>query len=177
MHFIHWLHILTCRYLCLGWAESSTRRFWSCFFRVDLSPIMIRGVRIICRGAVNCKHPRLSFQNSWYWSKYSCVYSLRVTSGLYLGLPIPLAILTYCFYCGFSCFRAHIPRRITVWDYHLGIYYHNDIAERSILFRRKCIRLPIESDSQLTWYRWIGYGSFLGVSDVSIISTDISNFV
>jgi hypothetical protein len=30
-------------YLCLGWAESSRRQFWSPFFRVDLSPAMIRG--------------------------------------------------------------------------------------------------------------------------------------
>jgi len=29
-------------YLCLGWAESSVRRFWSPFFRVDLSPTMFR---------------------------------------------------------------------------------------------------------------------------------------
>jgi len=39
-------------YLCLGWAESSTSQFWSPFFRVDLSPTMIYGVRIACRGAV-----------------------------------------------------------------------------------------------------------------------------
>jgi len=43
-------------YLCLGWAESSTRQFWSPFFRVDLSPTMICGVRVVSRGAVKLAH-------------------------------------------------------------------------------------------------------------------------
>ena len=52
----YWRPILTSRYLCLGWAESSTRQFWRPFFRRDLSPTIILGVRVGCRGTVKCKH-------------------------------------------------------------------------------------------------------------------------
>jgi len=39
-------------YLCLGWAESPTRKFWHLFFRIDLSPVMLRGGKIVGRCTV-----------------------------------------------------------------------------------------------------------------------------
>jgi len=48
-------------YVCLGWAESSTRQFWRPFFRVDLSPVMVYSAGIICRYTVKLAYFLFAF--------------------------------------------------------------------------------------------------------------------
>jgi len=65
-------------YLCLGWAESSTHQFWRPFFRIDLSPTIIRGVRVACRGAVKFGHILIA-------SLHFCLYFVLSSWPMYLG--------------------------------------------------------------------------------------------